>query len=130
MKRPQRLAHRQEIRSAEYWGARLTPRSGSGDSKGDAATDGELFEFKHTQQKGFRLVLADWLAHVQHAVIAGKRAVWEIEYTLPDGSTPRYAVVVDRDDYKALLDELAAQREVMAEARKTIDDLSVELFLR
>ena len=116
MERPQRLARKQEHRSAEYWGARLVPKSGSGDSKGDAETDTELFEFKHTQQKGFRLVLADWLAHVQHAVVVGKRAVWEIEYTLPDGSIPRYAVVVDRDDYKALLDELAAQREVMKEA--------------
>ena len=88
MERPQRLARKQEHRSAEYWGARLVPRSGSGDSKGDAETDDELFEFKHTQQKGFRLVLADWLAHVQHAIVVSKRAVWEIEYTLPDGASP------------------------------------------
>ena len=112
MERPQRLARKQEHRSAEFWGARPVPRSGSGDLKGDAETDGELFEFKHTEQKGFRLVLADWLAHVQHAIVVSKRAVWEIEYTLPDGSIPRYAVVVDRYDYLAMRDELAGLREV------------------
>ena len=112
MKRPQRLAHRQEIRSAEYWGARLVPRSGSGDSKGDAETDTELFEFKHTQQKGFRLTRADWMAHRLHALLVSKRPVLEIEFTYPDGGHPSHAVVVDRDDYKALRDELAGLREV------------------
>ncbi len=48
MDKPQRLARRQESRSATYYGARQTPRSGSGDVKGDAYTETELFEFKHT----------------------------------------------------------------------------------
>ena len=128
MKLPQRLARRQEEQAARDYGGRLVPKSGSGDLKGDVETPTELIECKHTEKLGFRLVLADWLAHVQHALLAGKRPVWEIEYTLPDGSTPRYAVVVDRDDYKAMRDELAGLREVMKEADITIQGLSTELF--
>jgi hypothetical protein len=108
MDRPQRLARRQESRSAEFYGARLTPASGSRDSKGDAETDSELFEFKHTELQSFRLRVADWLAHVTHAIVAGKRPVWEIEYTNPDGRHPRYAVVIDRDDYLALRERAGA----------------------
>ncbi len=107
MDRPQRLARKQEHRSAEFWGARLVPRSGSGDSKGDAETDDELFEFKHTQQKGFRLTRADWMAHRLHALLVSKRPVLEIEFTYSDGGRPSHVVVVDRDDYKALLDDNA-----------------------
>jgi hypothetical protein len=104
---PQRLARRQEIQSAEYYGARVVPMSGSGDRKGDAETATEMFEFKHTSQLGFRLRLADWKAHVRNAVTAGKRPVWEIEYTTADGRSREYVVVVDRDDYVALRDEHA-----------------------
>jgi hypothetical protein len=104
MERPQRLARRHEQTSAEYYGARLTPASGSRDAKGDAETDHELFEFKHTEQLAFRLRVADWLRHRTYALLAGKRPVWEIQYTNPNGSHPRYVVVLDRDDYLALRD--------------------------
>lgn len=112
MDKPQRLARRQEERAARDYGGRLVAQSGSGDLKGDVSTPDELIECKHTEKLGFRLVLADWLAHVQYALLAGKRPVWEIEYTLPNGSIPRYAVVVDKNDYLALREELESYREV------------------
>lgn len=102
MDRPQRLARRHESRSAGVYGARLTPASGSRDAKGDAETDRELFEFKHTELQSFRLRLADLVAHFRHAVVIGKRPVWEIEYTSPDGSGAKHVVVLDRDDYLEL----------------------------
>lgn len=123
MNRPQRLARRQEIRSAEFYGARLVARSGSGDVKGDAYTDTELFEFKHTERLGFRLVLADWLAHVQHALLAHRRPVWEIEYTLPNGSIPRYAVVLDRDDYRGLTRAVESMMDSYEELHRELVEL-------
>ena len=75
MKLPQRLARRQEEQAARDYGGRLVAQSGSGDLKGDVETPDELIECKHTEKLGFRLVLADWLAHVQHALLAGKRPV-------------------------------------------------------
>lgn len=109
MDKPQRLARRQEHTSAEVYGARVTPASGSRDAKGDAETDSELFEFKHTQLQSYRLRLADWLAHARHAILAGKKPVLEIEFTRPDGSCQRHVVVLDRDDYL----ELRAENEKM-----------------
>ena len=114
MKLPQRLARRQEEQAARDYGGRLVAQSGSGDLKGDVETPDELIECKHTEKLGFRLVLADWLAHVQHALLAGKRPVWEIEYTLPNGSIPRYAVVVDKNDYLAMRDDNKNLAEVYA----------------
>jgi hypothetical protein len=109
--RPQRLARRQEHRSAEFYGARSVPASGSGDVKGDAETDDELFEFKHTEGKSFSLVRRAWTDHIRHALLAGtRRAVWEVEYTDPVGRNPQYVVVLDRDDYQAMREELAALR--------------------
>lgn len=102
MDKPQRLAERQERRSADVYGARLTPASGSRDAKGDAETGSELFEFKHTEQLAYRLRIADWLAHARHALLAGKKPVLEIEFTKPDGSCRRHLVVIDRDDYLEL----------------------------
>lgn len=112
---PQRLARRQEIRSAEFYGARLTPASGSRDAKGDAETDGELFEFKHTEKQSYGLRVTDFNRHRTAAVVSGKRPVWEIEYTNPRGSFPQYVVVLDRDDYLAMRDDLA-QAEAKIEA--------------
>ena len=106
MRKPQRLAERQEHRSAAIYGARLTPASGSLFAKGDAETADELFEFKHTERKSFSLKVADWLLHRAYAVKAGKRPVLEIEYTLPDGREPHHVVVLDRDDYLEMRDEL------------------------
>lgn len=110
MDKPQRLARRQESRSADVYGARLTPASGSRDAKGDAETADELFEFKHTQVQSYRLRIADWMAHLRHAILAGKKPVLEIEFTRPDGSCPHYLVVLDRDDYLAMRRELADWR--------------------
>lgn len=107
MDRPQRLAKRQEHRSAGFYGARLTPASGSRDAKGDAATGTELFEFKHTERRSYSLTLASWLMHWHHALLSGKRAVMEIEFTRPDGGDPKYLVVLDRNDYLELRDKAA-----------------------
>jgi hypothetical protein len=109
---PQRLARRQEIRSAAFYGATLVPASGSQDSKGDAATADELFEFKHTEQLAFRLRAADWIRHRTAAVLSGKRPVWEIEYTRPDGTGPEYVVVLDRDDYLEMREDAWRYREL------------------
>lgn len=110
MEKPQRLAKRQEIRSAEFYGARLTPASGSGDFKGDAYTDDELFEFKHTERQSFGLRRLDFFQHARAALLADRRPVWEIEYTTPSGGHPQYVVCLDRDDYKSMRDELAELR--------------------
>lgn len=113
MDRPQRLARRQEIKSAEFYGAQLTPASGSRDSKGDAYTtgdeylSGELFEFKHTERQSFGLRFRDFWRHRQAALLSGRRPVWEIEYTSPAGMHPHYLVVLDRNDYLNMRDELA-----------------------
>jgi hypothetical protein len=107
---PQRLARQQERRSAEFYGARLTPASGSRDAKGDAETADELFEFKHTERLSYGLKMSSWLRHRTAAILAGKRPVMEVEYTRPDGSHPEYVVVLDRDDYLAMRDELVTFR--------------------
>lgn len=107
---PQRLARRQEIRSAEFYGAELVPASGSRDSKGDASTATELFEFKHTERQSFGLRVIDFNRHRTAAILSGKRPLWEVEYTSPRGLTPQYVLVVDRDDYVAMRDELVKLR--------------------
>ena len=111
MNRPQRLARIQESRSAAYYGATLTPASGSGDSKGDARTDTELFEFKHTERKSYGLRYGDFAAHNLHALQSGRRAVMEIEYTDANGLHPHYLVVLGRDDYVALRDRVRELEE-------------------
>lgn len=110
MEKPQRLARRQEVKSAEFYGARLVPASGSGDTKGDAYTDDELFEFKHTERQSFGLRRADFSRHVRAALLTDKRPVWEIEFTSPDGRWPQYIVCLDRDDYLSMRDENARMR--------------------
>lgn len=107
---PQRLARRQEHRSAGFYGAMLTPASGSRDAKGDAYTDTELFEFKHTERQSFGLRRLDFTRHATAALLSGRRPVWEIEYTDRDGRFPQYVVVLDRDEYLAMRDELADLR--------------------
>lgn len=107
---PQRLARHQERRSAEFYGATLTPASGSRDSKGDAYTDDELFEFKHTERLSYGVKMSSWRLHRDAAIIAGKRPVMEVEYTRPDGTHPEYVVVIDRNDYVAMRDELTKLR--------------------
>jgi hypothetical protein len=109
--RPQRLAKRHEQRSADFYGARLTPASGSGTSKGDAASGTELFEFKHTERQSFGLRFRDFSNHHLHALQAGLRAIMEVEYTDPNGLHPHYLLVMTRDDYVAMRDELNELRE-------------------
>ena len=111
MNRPQRLARIQESRSAAYYDAVLTPASGSGDSKGDARTATELFEFKHTERQSFGLRLIDFMRHSTEAVMSGRRPVMEIEYTDPTGLHPHYLVVLARDDYVALRDRVRELEE-------------------
>lgn len=121
MDRPQRLAKRHEIRSAGFYGARLTPASGSRDSKGDAETDTELFEFKHTERQSFGLRWRDFAAHHLHALQAGKRAVMEIEYTDPNGMHPHYLLVITRDDYRALTERVAELEERVTELKDEVN---------
>ena len=112
---PQRLARKQERRSADFYGARLTPASGSRDAKGDAETDDELFEFKHTERLSYGIKMSAWRRHRAAAITSGKRPVMEVEYTRPDGTNPEYVVVLDRDDYVAMRDELAGLRSAHEE---------------
>ena len=102
MDKPQRLARRQERNAAAAYDGSLVPMSGSGSRKGDVETGTELIECKHTEQRGYRLTLADWARHAMAAILAGKRALWEIEYTDPDGKAPIQLVVLDRNDYLEL----------------------------
>lgn len=118
MDKPQRLARRHESRSAEFYGARLTPASGSRDAKGDAETDDELFEFKHTERLSYGIKMSAWRRHRAAAIISGKRPVMEVEYTRPDGTNPEYVVVIDRDDYLAMraqIESLRAFRHAVAD---------------
>lgn len=110
MDRPQRLAARQERRSAAFYGARLTPASGSLDSKGDAYTDTELFEFKHTERRSYSLKPGEFARLATWALIARKRPVLEVEFTTPEGRNIGHLVVLDRDDYLAMRGELAELR--------------------
>lgn len=126
MDRPQRLAHRQEIRSARYHEGRVTPRSGSGDQKGDVETGSALIECKHTQRKSFSLVLAAFLEHATRALLAHKRAVWEIEFTDPMGHRPQYLVVLDRDDYRSMEVELAELRLRLREMASELNILQID----
>jgi hypothetical protein len=100
MRPPQRRAKRQENRSAEVYGARLTPASGSGAIKGDAYTDDELFEFKCTERQSFGVKLSAWREHLRNALVAHKRAVMEIQFVSPSNGIPLgHLVVLERDDY-------------------------------
>ena len=107
MQRPQRLARRQETHSAAVYGGRVVPRSGSGDLKGDILTDAELIECKHTERKSFSVVLADFLKHATHALLQHRRPLLEIEFTDPDGRNAHHLVVLHRDEYLGMRDELA-----------------------
>lgn len=118
MEKPQRLARRQEISSAEFYGARLVPASGSRDHKGDAYTDTVLFEFKHTERQSFGMRIADWKRHAWQATVVDKQPVWEIEYTDPTGRHRGYIVCVDRNDYLAQRDELAELRWRISQLEK------------
>lgn len=123
MERPQRLARKQEVRSAGFYGARLTPASGSRDAKGDAETDTELFEFKHTERQSFGLRWRDFAAHHLHALQAGKRAIMEIEYTDPNGLHPHYLLVMTRDDYLSMRDDLTRMRSLYHALRDRMSGL-------
>lgn len=108
MNKPQRLARRQEQRSSEDYGAKLTPASGSQPGvKGDGYTGTELIEYKHTQGKSFGLRRDELEKLFRQAITAGRRAVWEIEYTDQYGRKPFQVVVLDKDDYLAMK-EMAA----------------------
>lgn len=111
MDRPQRLARRQEKKGAASYGARLTPMSGSGDVKGDALADDELIEFKHTEKKSFYLKLADLRKFATQAIIAGKRMVFEVEFTLPDGTHPWKFVILNRDEYIEMKQQIVDLKE-------------------
>lgn len=105
MDRPQRLARKQERKGAESYGGRLTPASGSKiDAKADAESDSEFIEFKHTEKKSFGLKLDELLKVARHAILAGKRMVFEVEFTRPDGTWPVRFVVLNKDEYMELRD--------------------------
>ena len=112
MDMPQRLADRQEERAAAFYGGHRVPRSGSGDRKGDVETDTELIECKHTQRLSFGLMYRMFGTLMLQALLAHKRPVMEIEYTTPRGSLPNYLVVLDRNDYLTMRDELAELRAI------------------
>jgi hypothetical protein len=115
--RPQRLARRQEREGAESYGGRLTPASGSLDAKGDAESAEEHIEFKHTERKSFSLKLDDLLRTARHAILAHKRMVFEVEFTRPDGTWPVRFVVLNKDEYMEMRDELdELRREVQQQA--------------
>lgn len=112
MDRPQRLARRQELEAARSYGGRATPASGSRDSKGDVETATELIECKHTERKSFSLRASELFKHATSAILAGKRMVFEVEFTQPDGGHPWRFVVLNKDEYIEMRDELAQLREV------------------
>lgn len=115
MDKPQRLADRQEERAAAYYGGRRVSRSGSGDAKGDVITATELIECKHTERLSYGLMYRTFWAHWQNALLAGKRAVMEIEYTSPRGLRPQYLVVLDRDEYKTMAGRIAELENDLAQ---------------
>lgn len=110
MDKPQRLARRQEQQAARSYGGRATPASGSRDAKADVETATELIECKHTERKSYSLKVADLLKLARQAVLASKRMVLEVEFTQPDGSHPVRFVVLNKDEYVEMRDELAELR--------------------
>lgn len=115
MDRPQRLARRQEKGAARSYGGRAVPRSGSGDLKGDVETDTELIECKHTERMSFSLRASELFKHATNAIVARKRMVFEIEFTRPDGSLPWRFVVLNKDEYIEMRDELERLRSAHEE---------------
>lgn len=119
MDKPQRLARRQEQKSADFYGGRLVAASGSGDAKGDIITGTELIECKHTERQSFGLRRLDFFQHARNALLANRRPVWEIEYTDPDGRHPQYVICLDRDDYKAMRDRIAELEDALLQTTLT-----------
>lgn len=110
MDKPQRLAKRQEQEAARSYDGRVTPASGSRDSKGDVESATELIECKHTERASYSLKVADLLKLARQAILRDRRMVLEIEYTRPDGTHPVRFVVLNKDEYVAMRDELAHLR--------------------
>lgn len=123
MDKPQQLARRQEARAATYYGGRVVPKSGSGDIKGDVITDTELIECKHTERLSFGLMYRTFWQHMQQAIIAHRRPVMEIEYTSPRGLRPNYLVVLDRDDYRGMTQEIERLNDELDRASTELADL-------
>lgn len=121
MDRPQRLARQQEGNAAEYYGGRTVARSGSGDVKGDVLTDTEYIECKHTERRSYSLKLAELLTAAKNAILSSRRMVFEVEFTNPRGLQAVRFVVLNRDEYKALVDE-------RDELRREVDALNTDIM--
>lgn len=130
MDKPQRLALRQERDAARSYSGRATPASGSRDSKGDVESDTELIECKHTERASYSLKLADLLKLARQAILRDRRMVLEIEYTKPDGTRAIKFVVLNKDEYTAMTDEIADLHEKVTELRAELTRLTGRSVLR
>lgn len=105
-------ALRQETLTAERYGGRVTPGSGSGSfDKNDVTTDEWSFEVKTTEQKGYRLTLENFLKTENNALEQGLRPAMITAFVLPSGRVKRL-VTLDEDDFieKVIYGQTGTQR--------------------
>lgn len=116
-----RLSRKQERRGAGRYGGYVTSGSGNQHNrKGDVHTETELIEFKTTRYRSFRLSLDDLKTASKHALLAGKRMVFGVEFNNSVVGNDRY-VVLEEDDYLAMRNELETWREAGRNSVKTRD---------
>jgi hypothetical protein len=119
-----RRSRKQERGVAERFGGRVNSQSGAGwVRKNDVTTPTSSIECKYTDKASYSLKVKDLIKAWVHAVGAGKRVVFCVEYTDPKagylGMCPRW-VVLQEDDY-------LADQEELVKLRAEVERLSEEL---
>lgn len=107
MDKPQRLARKEEQRTAELHGGRVTPASGSGPAvKNDVRNTGWSFEVKSTSKLSYSL-RRDLIAQVEgNALADGRRMAMIVSFAPVTGTSPgqygnraRRYVLTTEDDF-------------------------------
>lgn len=77
---PQKRGRRLEGPMAKSYDARLHPNSGAGKIKNDASNTEQMFEFKTTDKKGYRLTTDELLKLFTSATQVDKEPVFVIDF--------------------------------------------------
>lgn len=122
MDKPQRLARKEEVRTARLHGGRATPASGSGDTvKNDVRTREWSFEVKSTSQLGYHLNRDALKIAEKNALSDGRRMAFIVAFLRNPGQKngARY-VVMSEDDFLEREHRLE-QLEIWSEIWRTSD---------
>jgi hypothetical protein len=96
-------SQRQERTTAKRYHGVTNSGSGNGwVRKNDVRTDTESFECKTTTKGSFTLKLSDLTKAEQHALLDGRRMVFEIEFSSNDR---RYVILSEEDYYEMHINE-------------------------